>query len=119
MRKVQNGSVKIAGNGGNKMELKEIQRQGKQMREKRGFTMEPDHIFMMLAEEVGEVAGELKRVWSKNYEKFAVEDLEDELADVMVLLLALANQFDIDMETAVRSKIGKDEGRNWVSAQED
>ena len=79
--------------------------------------MEPDHIYMKLTEEVGEVAGELKHIWSKNYEKFEVEDLQDELADVMVLLLALANQFDIDIETAVRRIIEKDDDRKWVSAE--
>ncbi len=107
------------GNGELQMELKEIQKQIHQMRLKRGFSMEPTQIFMLLTEEVGEVAGELKRIWSKNYEKFEIDALNDELADVLVLLLALANQFDIDMETAILQKIDKDGDRNWVSSQKE
>ena len=99
------------------MELLELQKMIKQVRKKRGFTMDPAQIFMLLTEEVGEVAGELKRLWSKNYEEFLIDDLQDELADVMTLLLALANQFEIDMESAILNKIGKDGDRNWASEQ--
>ncbi|MBN1813897.1 MAG: nucleotide pyrophosphohydrolase [Anaerolineae bacterium] len=79
--------------------------------------MDPLRIFALLTEEVGEVASELKRTWSPNYESFSKKDLGDELADVLVCLLALANQFDIDIEEALREKLlRKDSQRTWKSA---
>jgi NTP pyrophosphatase (non-canonical NTP hydrolase) len=99
-------------------ELHEIQSLVGKIRQERGFTMEPLRIFALLTEEVGEVAGELKRTWSPNYEAFSKKDLGDELADVLVCLLALANQFDIDVEEALREKLlQKDSQRTWKSAE--
>ena len=63
------------------------------------------------------MGGELKRIWSENYGDFEKDKLQDELADVMVLIFALANHFEIDMDEAVLKKVDKDEGRDWVSAQ--
>jgi len=80
--------------------------------------MDPLKIFILLQEEIGEVARELKRTWSVNYAALAQEDLEDELADVLVCLLALANQFDVDLETVVLEKlVHKDGRRNGRSAE--
>lgn len=72
----------------------------------------------LLVEEVGEVAAEIKKTWSPNYPDLTVDKLSEELADAFVLLSALASQFDIDLEQAMRSKfIGADGGRTWASAQ--
>jgi NTP pyrophosphatase (non-canonical NTP hydrolase) len=98
-------------------DLQELQTLVHEVRQKRGFTMEPLKIFAMLNEEVGEVATELKRTWSPNYDDFTQEALADELADVLVCVLALANQFDIDLEQALVSKlVKKDSQREWKSA---
>ena len=79
--------------------------------------MDPVRIFALLTEEVREVAGELKRTWSPNYEAFSRDDLGHELADALVCLLALANQFDIDVEEALREKlVHRDSRRTWKSA---
>jgi NTP pyrophosphatase (non-canonical NTP hydrolase) len=99
-------------------ELREIQSSVGKIRQERGFTMDPLRIFALLTEEVGEVASELKRTWSPNYEAFSKKDLGDELADALVCLLALANQFDIDIEEALREKfLHKDSQRIWKSAE--
>ena len=37
--------------------------------------------------------------------------VEDELADVMIYCFALANQADIDVSSAVRSKLSRNQGR--------
>ena len=48
----------------------------------------------------------------------AKEDLGHELADALVCLLALANQFDIDVESALMEKlVHRDGERTWKSAQ--
>lgn len=98
--------------------LQELQRLVNKVRQERGFTMDPLKIFVLLNEEVGEVATELKRTWSPNYEAFSKQDLEDELADVLVCLLALANQFEINLEEVLIEKfVDKDSRREWKSAE--
>jgi NTP pyrophosphatase (non-canonical NTP hydrolase) len=100
-------------------DLQELQILVHEVRQSRGFTMEPLKIFALLTEEIGEVATELKRTWSPNYDDFSKDSLADELADVQVCLLALANQFDIDLEQALVNKLlKKDSQREWKSARE-
>lgn len=82
----------------------EMQKKIHEIRKSRGFCMEPLKIFSMLVEEIGEVSKELKKTWSTNYSGFQKEKLEDELADTLVCLIALANQFDIDLEKSVQRK---------------
>jgi NTP pyrophosphatase (non-canonical NTP hydrolase) len=86
-------------------------------RAERGFTTDPVRMLCLLTEEVGEIAGELKRTWSPNYPEFDTSDLANEIADVYVLLNALASSYSIDVETAVRSKFFDDDSkRTWASA---
>ena len=86
-------------------------------RAERGFVTDPLKIHLLLTEEVGEIAGELKRSWSKNYSEFSQERLAEEISDVFCLLVALANEYDIQIEEAVEKKFfGKDEARGWKTA---
>ncbi len=94
--------------------MKDIQELINQVRTERGFTMEPHKIFILLNEEIGEIAKELKKNWSRNYESSSKERLEEELADAFVCLCALANQYNIDLETAVKKKfVEADSKREW------
>lgn len=98
--------------------LPELQARIAAKREERGFGNDPLTLHLLLSEEVGEVAHELKRSVSVNYEPFEVECLADELADTFVVLSALATAFDIDIEAAVEAKFfGKDSARRWRSAE--
>mgnify|MGYP000592657262 CR=1 FL=1 len=86
-------------------------------RAERGFVTDPLKIHILLTEEVGEIAAELKRTWSKNYSEFSRDKLGEEVADVFCLLAALANEFGIDIERAVEEKFFEaDESRTWKSA---
>ena len=58
----------------------------------------------MLTEEIGEIATELKPLWSDNYGDFDPARLQDEIADAFVLLSALATRFNIDIDTAATKK---------------
>ena len=99
--------------------LTELQRRIAEERAKRGFVTDPVKLAVLLTEEVGEIASELKRVWSKNYDEFRVDRLQDEIADAFVILAALADQFDIDIEEAVEGKFfGKDAQKQWKSSQD-
>lgn len=60
----------------------------------------------MLTEEVGEVARIIARRYGEQSEKESDKnkDLGDELADVLFVLICLANQTGIDLEEALKKK---------------
>jgi NTP pyrophosphatase (non-canonical NTP hydrolase) len=98
-------------------ETKNLQQRIVDGRKERGFTTDPLRVFALLTEEIGEVAGELKRTWSKNYPDFDRQDLANEISDVAVLLFALADTFEIDVADAVERKFfGSDAERSWATA---
>ena len=100
-------------------ELSEIQQNIARVRAERGFTDDPVRLLTLLVEEVGEVAGELKKTWSANYPDPVIEDIANEVADVAVLVCALATRFDIDLEDAIQRKfIDADSKRAWATARE-
>jgi len=63
----------------------------------------------ILSEEVGEVARIIARQYGEQSPKKADEDkdLGDELADVMFVVICLANQTGIDLTTALQRNIEK------------
>ena len=73
-------------------DLKQLSKRIVEKRAERGFVTDPLKIHLLLTEEVGEVAGELKRSWSKNYDGLSRERLAEEISDVFCLLVALANE---------------------------
>jgi NTP pyrophosphatase (non-canonical NTP hydrolase) len=63
----------------------------------------------MLTEEVGEVARIIARRYGEQSEKDSDKnkDLGDELADVLFVLICLANQTGVDLEAALKKNIDK------------
>lgn len=65
----------------------------------------------ILMEEVGEVARIMARVYGeqsfKSKEKEAEADLADELADVLFVLICLANQTNINLTDALQKNLDK------------
>lgn len=63
----------------------------------------------MLTEEVGEVARIIARRYGEQSEKESDKnkDLGDELADVLFVLICLANQTGVDLEEALRKNLDK------------
>jgi NTP pyrophosphatase (non-canonical NTP hydrolase) len=63
----------------------------------------------MLMEEVGEVARIMARRYGEQSEKETDKDkdLGDEMADVLFVLICLANQTGIDLEDALKKNIAK------------
>mgnify|MGYP002633568559 CR=1 FL=1 len=63
----------------------------------------------MLMEEVGEVARIMARRYGEQSEKESDKnkDLGDEMADIMFVLICLANQTGIDLEEALRKNLDK------------
>lgn len=68
----------------------------------------------MLTEEVGEVARIIARRYGEQSEKESDKnkDLGDELADVLFVLICLANQTGIDLEQALQKNLDKKTGRD-------
>ena len=71
---------------------------------------DPARLQVLLSEEIGEIASEIKGLWSQNYDEFSQDRLKEEVADVFVSLVALADQFDIDIEQAVVEKFFEKDG---------
>ncbi|MBI9032961.1 MAG: nucleotide pyrophosphohydrolase [Bacteroidales bacterium] len=73
----------------------------------------------LLMEEVGEVARIIARKYGEQSfkEKDKDVDLEDELADVLFVLICLANQTGIDLTQALNRNLAKktsrDKNRHW------
>lgn len=63
----------------------------------------------MLTEEVGEVARIIARRYGEQSEKESDKnkDLGDEMADVMFVLICLANQTGVDLEVALKKNLDK------------
>ncbi|MBM3185214.1 MAG: nucleotide pyrophosphohydrolase [Bacteroidetes bacterium] len=70
----------------------------------------------ILMEEVGEVARIMARRYGEQSEKESDKnkDLGDELADVMFVLICLANQTGIDLEEALKKNLEKKTNRDKV-----
>ena len=67
----------------------------------------------ILAEEVGEVAKIMARRYGDQVSKDGDnDDLADELADVLWVTLAIANQTGIDLTAALRANIDKKTSRD-------
>ena len=68
----------------------------------------------ILTEEVGEVARILARKYGDQSFKINEEDdnLSDELADVLFVIICIANQTGIDLDSALRENIDKKNNRD-------
>ncbi len=68
----------------------------------------------ILMEEVGEVARIMARRYGEQSEKESDKNknLEDELADVLFVLMCIANQTGIDLETALKNNLDKKTNRD-------
>ncbi|MEO1651940.1 MAG: MazG nucleotide pyrophosphohydrolase domain-containing protein [Bacteroidota bacterium] len=97
--------------------LSDLQEYLKNVAQERGWTKSSDlELFLLLSEEVGELAKAIRNrrgLFREEGKKYPPEELEAEMADVLSYLLDLANHFNIDLETAFRSKEKKNAQRAW------
>lgn len=103
----------------------------RQLDQLHGFETDPFINYILLAEEMGEVAKEMVRIWRET--KVLVEEgrsaneahieaitahraaLKGELADLLAYILKLANYTGIDLEQAYVEKMKQNIGRQWGS----
>ena len=91
--------------------LADLQKAIATTRAERGFETDPVKLHVLLTEEIGEIAAEIKRLWSVHYDGYRRDQMQDEIADAFVLLSALATELDIDIEEAVAGKFFRKDGR--------
>ena len=74
----------------------------------------------MLTEEVGEVARIIARRYGEQSEKESDKgkDLGDEFADVLFVLICLANQTGVDLTQALQKNLDKKTGRDSLRHKE-
>lgn len=96
--------------------LKDFQGYVKELEIERGFEKEDVLLKCLL---LGEEVGELFKAIRKKDKKFKVDSnskftaIDEELADIIIYLCAIANRFDIDLEQAFRAKEKLNKKRIW------
>lgn len=85
------------------------------MNHERKFNIDdPSKKLVMLIEEVGELAKAIRKtVGLKFTETTRTTELEEEIADVQIVLLGLASMLGIDMFDAVSKKEEQNHKRTW------
>ena len=61
-------------------QLADLQSAISKTRAERGFVTDPVKLQVLLTEEVGEIAAEIKKLWSVNYDDFDRDRLQEEIA---------------------------------------
>lgn len=96
--------------------LADFQQYEKDMEEARGFTEQGVlQKCLMLGEEVGELFKAIRKAEGVKVDnqnsKFG--DIPEELADIFIFILSIANKYDIDLEKAFRDKEEINKKRIW------
>lgn len=97
--------------------LKDYQHYVREMILERGFKDESiQDLLMLLLEECGELAKACRKYTQikSDVKREQQENLEHELADILMYVLAISNKFDVDLEKAFREKEEINKKRNWV-----
>lgn len=80
-----------------------------------------DDIFLLFAEEIGEMAKAIRKIKRLAEDKAKVEatdqerrdNLAEEMADVLSYLADLANRYGVDLDKAYRAKVQHNFSREW------
>ena len=95
--------------------LKDIQKYVSDMMEERGFSDETAlQLCLLLGEEIGELFKAVRKsenIKSDGNSNFT--SIEEEIADILIYLSAIANRYDIDLEKAFRNKEELNKKREW------
>ena len=96
--------------------LNEIQEYINEMIKTRGFDKEtPQDVMLLLTEEIGELAKEVRKTTSIKMEEASRKkiDLEGEIADVFMYVLAMCRATNVDLLEALKNKEKKNYNREW------
>ena len=96
--------------------LNEIQKYITKMMEINGFNNTPLELLCYLTEEVGELAKEIRKHESNmemDINKKYSSNIKDELADVFIYVLTIADKYNIDLLDALKRKETINLERTW------
>lgn len=96
------------------MEIKELREKVDQHVKKHGSYWKPLSILARLMEEVGELARNINIKFGEKKKKNENDggEIDDEIADILITTIAMANSLEIDLEKKIIEKINKDSERN-------
>jgi NTP pyrophosphatase (non-canonical NTP hydrolase) len=96
--------------------LEEVQRYVADMEVERGFSQRPViQQCLLLGEEIGELFKAVrKHEHLQTNPNSKIGTVEEELADVLIYICAIANRLDISLDEALRRKEEINEQRSWV-----
>ena len=92
--------------------LTDFQRFHTHLDQEKGFPTDLLFNFMLMQEEVGELAKALKRLWLSQTTDHRTK-VREELADVLAYVLKIANYTGIDLEEAYLEKMAINKQRSW------
>ncbi len=96
--------------------IQDFQKYVQQLEQERGFDNQTTtQKGLLLGEEIGELFKAIRKheAQLRVDENSQAHDVEDELADVLIYLCAIANRYNIDLEQAFRAKEEKNKTRVW------
>jgi NTP pyrophosphatase (non-canonical NTP hydrolase) len=97
--------------------LIELQNYVKNMEQERGFSNQTViHQALLLGEEVGELFCALRKHVGLKIDSSKInikQSISDELADVLIYLVSIANRCDVDLEKALQDKEAINSKRKW------
>lgn len=98
-----------------KTTLKDLQKYINDMVEIRGFQDTPQDLMLLLTEEVGELAKEIRksRKYFLDINKNNELDVEGELADVFIYILSICRTMNVNLLEAFKNKEEKNCKRQW------
>jgi len=96
--------------------LRDFQEYVKKLEDERGFTQQNAiEKCLLLGEEMGELFKAVRKTVKLKPDVNAnISGIDEELADIMIYLCAIANRFDIDLEQAFRKKEEHNKKRTWI-----
>ena len=96
--------------------LRDFQEYVKRLEAERGFTQQNAiEKCLLLGEEMGELFKAVRKsVKLKTDVNAKIGSIDEEIADMMIYLCAIANRFDIDIEEAFRKKEEHNKKRTWI-----
>jgi len=96
--------------------LNDFQEYVKKLELQRGFIQQNAiEKCLLLGEEMGELFKAIRKAMKLKTDINAnIGSIDEEIADMMIYLCAIANRFDIDIEQAFRNKEEHNKKRTWV-----
>jgi NTP pyrophosphatase (non-canonical NTP hydrolase) len=95
--------------------LRDYQEYVRKLESERGFTQHKAiEKCLLLGEEMGELFKAVRKtVKLKTDVNASIGSIDEELADIMIYVCAIANRFEIDLEQAFRTKEEHNKKRTW------